>query len=217
MHLRSAPASGIHRLTPAALASRPATSVVLLACAVSLLVWLAACGGGRGGGESPELVDLSGRPVSPLDRIDGKAAVFVFVHSMCPISNRYAPEVRRLHERFGPQGIRFWLVYPDPKDTPEVIRDHMEEYSYPMGALRDPRHALVREAGVKITPEVAVYLPDGERIYRGRIDDLYAGLGRPRREPTRRDLQEVLEGVASGHPPEPHTTDGVGCFIADLQ
>jgi hypothetical protein len=40
--------------------------------------------------------------------------VLVFVRTDCPISNRYAPELRRLQDRFAPRGMAFWLVYPDP-------------------------------------------------------------------------------------------------------
>ncbi len=89
--------------------------------------------------------DLDDRAIDPLKAPAGtKAMAFVFVSVECPISNRYAPEVRRLHEKFTAQGITFSLVYPNPVEPVAAIRRHLKDYSYPMRALRDPRHELVK-------------------------------------------------------------------------
>src|SRR4029453_7812840 len=63
------------------------------------------------------LPDLDGRQVEPLRVKDAKAIVFIFLRTDCPISNRYAPEVRRLHDKFAKIGVKFWLVYPDPGES----------------------------------------------------------------------------------------------------
>src|SRR5262245_35019256 len=116
------------------------------------------------------LESLSGKLAEPM-RFDAgvRAAVFVFVSVDCPVSNRYAPEVRRLHDTFGAQGVQFTLVYPNPAEEVPAIREHLKAYSYPLDALRDPRHAFVKQAGISITPEAAVYTPDARLVYRGRI------------------------------------------------
>src|SRR5436189_3462515 len=86
------------------------------------------------------LPDLDDRAVDPFKAPAGtKALVFVFVSVECPISNRYAPEVRRLHDKFAAQGVEFSLVYPNPMEPVAAIRRHLQDYSYPMRALRDPR------------------------------------------------------------------------------
>ena len=160
------------------------------------------------------LLDLAGRPVDPFD--DGaRASVFVFVRSDCPISNRYAPELRRLYERFSPERIAFWLVYPDPAETPELIRTHIEEYAYPFTPLRDPRQTLVRATGAEITPEAAVF-SNGEMVYRGRIDDLYVSFGKRRAAPTTRDLAQALKAIVDGTAIAEPRTQAVGCFIPAL-
>src|ERR1043165_1536164 len=56
--------------------------------------------------------DLDGRPVNPFGATNSSATVLLFLGHECPISNRYAPELRRLHDKFAPRGVRFWLVYP---------------------------------------------------------------------------------------------------------
>lgn len=165
-------------------------------------------------------VDLTGRQVDPLRAADAKAIVLIFIRTDCPISNRYAPEVRRLHNKFALSGVTFWLVYPDPSESVENISQHIREYRYNLNALRDLQHALVRATGVQVTPEAAVYKPgsSGPRmVYRGRIDDRYVALGKTRPAPSTRDLDRVLESILKGEPITVKTTPAIGCFIADLR
>ena len=161
-------------------------------------------------------LDLAGRHIDPLQATDAAATVLFFVKTDCPISNRYAPEIRRLHERFAAQGVAFWQVYPDPDESVEAIRQHVRDYDYPGHILRDTRHALVSLTGVRITPEAAVFTPAGQMAYHGRIDDRYVDFGKARAAPSRRDLQEALEAVLAGSPVENSTTPAVGCFITDV-
>jgi len=158
-------------------------------------------------------LDLAGRPVDPLQATNAKAIVLLFVSSSCPISNRYAPEFRRLHERFAARGVKFWRVYAVAVEIATVIKEHQREFNLPGDALRDPQHALVNLAGARVTPEAALFLPGGARVYRGRIDDWYTDFGKSRPEPTRRDLQEALEAVLAGNSVSNATTTAIGCHI----
>jgi hypothetical protein len=161
--------------------------------------------------------DLDDRPIDPFKAPAGtKAMAFLFVSVECPISNRYAPEVRRLYDKFTAQGITFSLVYPNPVEPVAAIRRHLKDYGYPMRALRDPRHEFVKMAGATITPEAVVVDPHGRVLYRGRIDDRYVSLGLERPVATRRDLDEALTDITSGKAPRQATTQAVGCFIADF-
>src|SRR5262245_16503558 len=130
------------------------------------------------GSSAATLLDLSGRAVEPFDASGAKAIVFVFISTDCPISNRYAPEIRRVEEEFAPSGVRFWLVYADSDTTPDAIRKHVKEYRLPQQIVRDPYHALVRLAQARVTPEAAVFLPGRRLVYHGRIDNRYADLGK---------------------------------------
>jgi hypothetical protein len=161
---------------------------------------------------------LTGAPVDALQAPAGtKAIVFLFTSTDCPISNRYAPDVRRLAEEFGPKGIVFRVVYPNPADDAEAIRHHMTSFAYAgvMDALRDPKRALVKYAGATITPEAAVFA-GGRLVYLGRIDDRYVELGVERAAPTRHDLADALAAVVAGTPIAQARTQAVGCFIADF-
>lgn len=173
--------------------------------------------GGQTATKNLRLLELSGKPVNPLQAANLNATVFIFVRSDCPISNRYAPEVRRLYDKFSSRGVAFWLVYPDPKEAPAAIRQHLKEYEYPFGALRDPSHSLVTLTGAKVTPETAVFVGAGKMVYHGRIDDLYVDFGKARRAPTTHDLEQVLEAILAGKPVHEASMPAVGCFISDLK
>lgn len=203
--------------------TRSGSALPIIVALLVLGLSLAGCDGGAPSG----LVDLDGRALNPLAVARAAATVTLFVDSDCPVSNRYAPEIQRLNERFAARGVSFWLVYPDPDISAETIRAHRREYGLTLPALRDPRHSLVSLAEAQVTPEAAVFLRDGTLVYHGRIDDRYVGLGQ-QRAPSRRDLEEVLEAVLAGRAP---TSDfnpapgralafasrpGIGCFIGDL-
>lgn len=180
------------------------------------IVWLAGCKSEltptRPSGQVTTF-DIKGRLVNPFEDTKAKAIVFFFVRNDCPISNRYAPEIQRLAARYGSEGIVFWLVYPEASASAEEIEQHRKDFHLSLQALRDPQHALVRMARVKVTPEAAVFLPDGRELYRGRIDDRYVDFGKERPAPTTHDLDEVLKSVIGGKPITDSFTRAIGCYI----
>ena len=156
---------------------------------------------------------LEGTPVDPFAPTRGiEATVLLFVMTDCPISNRYAPEIRRLHDEFVGT-VRFWLVYVDAERPVDELREHHSSFGYPFGALRDVDGALVALAAASVTPEVAVFDADRHLIYRGRIDDRYVSFGVARRAPRTRDLHDRLSRIAAGESLAFSETRAVGCYI----
>ena len=163
------------------------------------------------------LLDLNNRSVDPfLTSEDASAIVFLFASVDCPISNRYAPVVQRLHATFASQGVAFWLIYPNPSDTPAAIREHVKAFDYPVHALRDPKHELVKQTHVLVTPEAAVFARDRSLVYHGRIDNRYVSIGVERPSATRQDLSDALTATLSGARVLEAATQAVGCFISDF-
>lgn len=149
-----------------------------------------------------------------LQPVSSAPTVYVFTTTDCPISNRYAPEIARLAEKFKGRA-KFVLVYPVRNDSPAMIRDHVKKFAYSMDTLRDTDQKLVKQTGVTVTPEVAVM--QGDRVlYRGRIDDRYIELGRERAQATTHDLDDALTAVIAGKAVADRETQAVGCFLADL-
>ena len=160
--------------------------------------------------------DLFGKPIDPLTYSSGKPVILIFVRSDCPISNRYAPKIEQLSERYGAKAT-FWMIYPDKDESAASIRNHLQEYAYKIPALRDPEHVLVKLSQVKVTPEAAVFNAKGELIYHGRIDNWYDSISRSRSVATSHELADGIEAALHGTPLAAKTASPVGCYISDLQ
>ena len=164
---------------------------------------------------------LDGRVVDPLQAEKGvRATALVFTRTDCPIANQAAPEIERVRALYADRGVRFWLVYVDPQEPASRVRTHLDEYGLRVQAIRDPDHTLVRRAGVHVTPEAALYVhdEDGPRlVYRGRLDDRVATLGRKRPHATRFDFREAIESTLAGKTSTLVTTPAAGCEIADFR
>ena len=159
--------------------------------------------------------DLAGKALDPL--ASNQVVVLVFVAVDCPISNRYVPELKRLHEQFSSTKVRFHLVYPDPRVTAEAVRKHAREFQLPAELLLlDPKQVLVKRARATVTPEAAVFDSKGQLRYYGRIDDRYVHFGRARPAPTQRDLEKVLSALLAGQLPATNHQRAIGCYIPDL-
>lgn len=142
------------------------------------------------------------------------ATVYFFIQPDCPISNFYAPEIKRI---CGAQPVVCELVYVDPALTGQAVEEHAVRYG--LGHLRrtvDRERQLIRELVPKVTPEVVVV--DKNRVirYRGRIDDRYPSIGKKRQVVTAHDLSDALNALAAGRPVAVTQTTAVGCSIADL-
>jgi hypothetical protein len=194
--------------------------------ALLALCWLglaAGCGGGQENGgvatiapADLALFELDGSAVYPLREPVAEFVLFLFTRTDCPISNRYAPEVKRLMQRFGPLGVELVLVYPNATQTSAAIREHLVDFEYSCRQLRDPHHDLVRLADASVTPEAALFDRKGELRYAGRIDDRFTDFGKARQEPNSRDLENALVAVTSNGRVPVLRTQAVGCFLSDL-
>ena len=162
---------------------------------------------------SPGIRDIDGRELNPLQP-SGAAEVLYFITSDCPISNFYAPEIQRICGEYGAKGVSCALVYVDPDLSVPAVRKHLGDYGYKnIPAILDTTHKLVASAGARITPEAIVIGHDGKIRYAGRIDNFYAGLGKPRRQATTHDLRAALDELLAGKTVTTPKTQAVGCFI----
>ena len=159
------------------------------------------------------LRDTQGAMHTPAEWAAAKAVVVYFTTTDCPIANGYVPEMNRIHDAYAPRGVAFYAVQTDltipEKDVAQYARDY--GYAYPL--LIDSRQILVRLAGASITPQVAVFSPEGKLLYLGRIDDRVADFGKQRLKATVFDLRDSLDAVLAGKA-VPHTsTKSIGCAI----
>jgi hypothetical protein len=163
---------------------------------------------------TPALLDVDGVSHGTLAApARGRWTSLFFVRTDCPIANQYAPEIKRICGDYAADGFECLLVYVDGYLTADDVRSHAAAFDLGLPAILDGEHALVARAGATVTPEVAIFAPGAELEYRGRIDNLYAELGRPRRQATERDLRNALDDLVAGRPVRQPKTQATGCYI----
>jgi hypothetical protein len=157
--------------------------------------------------------DLDGhvrRPFAP----NGHGSVLVFLTTDCPIANAYAPEIQDVCRTAAPKGIECLLVYEDPGMTPSAARAHLAAYRYSgIPAAIDADGTIAQAAAATVTPEAVLIDATGTSRYRGRIDNLYVGLGRRRQAATIHDLRDAIAAVLMGRAIARPRTEAFGCSI----
>jgi len=166
--------------------------------------------------QTQHVTDLAQHPVNVF-ATRGKMQVLLFARSDCPITKRYAPELQRIAREFVKDPVVFWLVFPDPAETPADIRATVEQYRFPGTPVLDPKHELVRIARATIAPEAAVFDRDSSLLYHGRIDDLYVDIGKSRAAAQVHDLEDAISAALAGKRVRQPETRAVGCSLADVE
>ena len=159
---------------------------------------------------------VGGAPVQPLNQPEGSVVVIVFGSVDCPIANAEVPEIRRIHERAKAGGVSMFFVHPAVEQAVEKMAKHAQERKLKMPILHDKDRALVRLLGATTTPEAFVLRRDGEKwvvVYRGLIDDLYADVGRRRRNATAYYVRDAIDAALAREPVETPVRTPIGCLI----
>lgn len=161
------------------------------------------------------LIDIDGIPRGTLGHpARGRWSALLFIGTQCPVSNQYAPEIRRICSEYQPAGVECTLVYSGSHGTTAQIRAHLDAYGLGnIPAVNDNAQKLAGGAGARVTPQAVVYATDGSLAYSGRIDNLYRELGRPRQGATEHDLRNALDDLVAGRPVRMPRTQPIGCYI----
>ena len=141
--------------------------------------------------------------------------VWVFLAPLCPICQDYTYYLNALHEQWSADEVpQVELVgwFPNPTVTDEAIAEFADRYAVGWEMARDTV-GWSDVVGARFTPEAALVSPDGEVVYRGRVNDLYYALGKHRSTPRSSDLALAVEQALDGLPVVPAETDAIGCPI----
>jgi peroxiredoxin len=147
--------------------------------------------------------DSDGRPREVKTK--GKGTVLMFVSGHCAASVAWAERIASLARRFEPKGFTFFGLAPNHDDT---AQQSAAKLKLPFPVLRDEKGERAHRLGAKVTPEAFVYDADGRLRYRGRVDDDRSGAG-----VTKHELEDALEGLASGKGVAIQETRAGGCPI----
>jgi len=156
-----------------------------------------------------DLVDINGVQQSLADEAS-RATVVVFMSFGCPISNRYAPVLVDLAERFKDRGVAFRAVVCDAAKIEDVRRD-AGEFRIRFPVFYDPRKLMAAQFLATTTPQA--FLLDGNRAVRyfGAIDDLYQDRATRLPEVKHHHLVEAIEQLLAGQQVSVKETVAIGC------
>lgn len=161
------------------------------------------------------LLDAEGKIHSLQPQARESASVFVFLTGECPISTGYVPLLNRLWSHWNQDNGQVMLnaVWADTTTSPVDVAKFTKEYQLRFPVLIDRDGELARRFKPTHVPEAFVLNTDGQVVYRGRIDNTYADLGRRRPEPTENDLADAVADIVNGRPVLKNRTTPVGCLL----
>jgi peroxiredoxin len=160
------------------------------------------------------LRDTQGAVHTPADWSGRKAVVLFFVTNDCPVANGYVPEMDRLHESFRSRGVAFYAVQADTSVPQAVAAQYARDFHYAFPLLLDPHQILVHFTGASVISQAVVLSPEGQVVYRGRVDNRVEDFGKQRPEATVHDLRDALDAILAGKPVMNPVTRSIGCAIS---
>jgi hypothetical protein len=167
-------------------------------------------------------------PVGPLHGTDldgqlhrlGRSAecrgvLVVFLATQCPISNGYIPQLNQMATAYQTRGIEFYGVICDRAATRAEMVQHRRQFRIRFSVLFDAAGDLRDRLQATHTPQVFLMTPQGDIVYRGRIDDRHVGLGQQTVTVRRQYLADALKAVTGGKAILTAETEPIGCLIEE--
>lgn len=149
------------------------------------------------------------------EEVPDSISVYIFLHESCLISQYYTLPLKELHDTYASSNIQFVGLFPNFSSKPDKIQAFQDEYDIPFLLKADYYHTKKEALGATVTPEVVVYNETEETIlYRGRIDDTYARIGKRKRVTSNTELKDVLESIVNNQTISTPNTEAIGCFIS---
>lgn len=158
------------------------------------------------------LRDIDGRKLDLNDQ-DHVGTVVVFISTDCPVANSYQPKLRKLGKDFSDSKLQFLMIHGNPQTSVGQARKHQQEYQIDWRIVLDSDQRVAMELKAKNIPEAYLLDSKGNILYRGRIDDQYAALGKKRVSPTEHNLSDAITAFLNGQPIPQKETQAVGCVI----
>jgi len=139
--------------------------------------------------------------------------VYIFLSEDCPICRYYVHDINDLYKQFESEEIRIIGVFPNFSSKPEKIESFKTDYKLKIPTRTDYFKKISKKLGASKTPEVIILDNSNTIIYKGRIDNAYADLGKRRRVVTDHNLNDILLKLQKGLQVPYTELETVGCFI----
>lgn len=158
-------------------------------------------------------LDLEGRVhvIGDEERVN----VVVFLGTECPIAQKYIPDLSAL-AKVHSGTVAFYGVVSEQATTRAKVVEWAKQFAVDFTVLVDASGELASRLRPTNTPEAFV-VKDGQIAYRGRIDDRWEKLGKPRERAAKKDLALAVEAALADKPVEAPRTEPIGCVFQGLE
>lgn len=141
-------------------------------------------------------------------------SVNFFLLDECRISQNITSEINYSTDHFAHPQFNYYGFFPSSSSTDEKIKKFIADYGLTISYFTDYDKLKTKFYGATVAPEVVVFDEKNQTlIYRGRINNSFAELGRRRRVVTSYDLRTVLEDVLNQRKVKVEETQAIGCYI----
>jgi len=171
---------------------------------------------GQGPRPDAACIDLKGKQVVPLNRMANptpQATVLIFYLAHCPIAQKMTPEINRLFKEFSPKGVQFYMIHEDATLSAKEVESEATAFGLLPQVLIDKWKTQMKVSGASTSPEAFVYNSTLRMTYRGRITDLFYGLGRMRPSATTHDLRDGILASLAGKSNLDSDSPAIGCIL----
>ncbi|WP_171187045.1 redoxin family protein [Alienimonas chondri] len=141
-----------------------------------------------------------------------EATALILTGTSCPLTQKYAPTLAAIEERYAARGVRFVFVNPTASEPVARLREAVATQGLDGPYVHDTDKRLAAALGAGTTTEAFVLDAARTLVYRGAVDDRY-GFGYALEAPRRTYLTDALDAVLAGRPPAVPATTAPGCAL----
>ncbi len=158
-------------------------------------------------------LDIDGEVHRILKRDDEKLVALVFMTTECPLCREYVPELNRISRALPGDRVAFYGVLADPALQRTAAAEFCDEFAIEFPLLFDASAEIATALNPRRVPEAFLLDQQGNVLYRGRINDLYADVNQKRQAARTHDFREAIDAAVAGEEIAAAETEPVGCLF----
>ena len=162
-----------------------------------------------------DLPDPDGRRYSLADFAEADALVVMYICNHCPFVKSMREELAKFGRDCAERNVAVVAINSNdvethPEDSPEKMREEIENFGYVFPYLFDESQETAKAYRAACTPDLYLFDKQRKLVYRGQFDDSRPGNDVP---VTGRYLRKAIDALLSGETPDEEQIPSIGCNI----
>lgn len=142
-----------------------------------------------------------------------KISVIYFLGQNCPITQNSTIEINHIYDKYNSNELNFVAYFPNADSNIETIKEFKEKYKIQFECKLDTNQLITKKYKPTTLPEVIVLDSDNNKLYQGKIDDLYFDIGKRRNGKYKKILDNKLDSIINGLELKEKYVMPIGCVI----